>query len=143
MDSLHKKLIDFQLTIMITPLHNQMKIFFRMYDKNANPQITEKLFIKSSYVFTINCMNKKNDQIISAALRDTKALDSYFSKFNHFSLTFNFLTPKERELCYAQNKLTHTLVTNSYNTNTQLIHHHETHTINFKSLAPYTLHHSS
>ena len=41
-------------------------------------------------------MNKKFDHIISAALRDTKANDSYISKFNHFSLTFSFLTPKER-----------------------------------------------
>ena len=61
---------------------------------------------------------------MSTALRDTKAYDSYFSKFNHFSLTFNLLTPKERDLhCPHQImlrtiKLTHTLTTNSYTTNT-------------------------
>ena len=38
------------------------------------------------------------DHIIYTTLRDTKAYDSFFSKFNHFSLTFNFLTPKERDL---------------------------------------------
>ena len=94
-------------------------------------------------------MNKKNDHIISAALRDTKAYDSYFSNINHFSLTFSFLTPKEcdlqcsHKLCYAQNKLTPTLTINSYNTITLLIHHHETHTIDFILLTPNTLQHFS
>ena len=59
-------------------------------DTNANPQLTEKLFIRSQDVSTINCMNKKFDHVISTALRDTKTYDPYFNKFNHFSLTFNF-----------------------------------------------------
>ena len=43
-------------------------------------------------------MNKKYDHIISTPLRDTKTYGSHFSKSNHFSLTFNFLTTKERDL---------------------------------------------
>ena len=51
-------------------------------------------------------MNKKFDHDISRALCDTKAYDPFFNKFNHFSLTFNFLTPKERDLlCSHQIKL--------------------------------------
>ena len=63
-------------------------------DTNANPQLTEKIFIKPQYVFVINCMNIKCDQSISTALCDTKAYDSYFNEFNHFSPTFNFQTLK-------------------------------------------------
>ena len=42
------------------------------------------------------------------------------------------------KLCYAQNKLTHTITTNSYNTITQLIHYQEKHTTDFnrKSIPP-------
>ena len=43
-------------------------------------------------------MIKKQDTIISTALKDTKAYNSYFDKFNHFSLTFDFLTPKKLDL---------------------------------------------
>ena len=67
-------------------------------DTNANPHLTEKIFIKSQYVFVINCMNKNLIKFISTAHRDTKAYDRYFNKFNSFSQTFNFLTPKERDL---------------------------------------------
>ena len=73
-------------------------------------------------------MNKKNNHIISTALRDTKAYDSYFSNFNQFSLIFNFLTPKERDVhCSHQimllTKQTHTctyykFMQNHYTTNT-------------------------
>ena len=53
-------------------------------DSNANPQVTQNFFIKSSYIFTINSMNKKYDHIIFTALRNSKAYNSYFSKFSHF-----------------------------------------------------------
>ena len=67
-------------------------------DPIASPQLTEKLFVRTPYTFTLNILNKKYDNVISAALRDIHAYDSYFNKFNHFSLTFHFLTPKERDL---------------------------------------------
>ena len=94
-------------------------------------------------------MNKKNDHIISTALRDTKAYDSYFNKLNQFLQTFNFLTLKEGDLnCSQQIMLRtkqthHTRNINSLNTITQLIYHHETHNIDFNLLTPNTLHHSS
>ena len=73
--------------------------FFLNDNKFANPQLTEKFFIKTLYVFTLNTLDKKKDHVISTALRDIRAYDSYFNhKFNHFSLTFRFLTPKERHL---------------------------------------------
>ena len=51
-------------------------------------------------------MNKKYENKISTALTDTRAYDSYFNKFNHSSLTFHFLTPKERHLhCSRETKL--------------------------------------
>ena len=34
-------------------------------DRFANPQLTEKIFIKTSYVFTLNIFDRKNDHIIS------------------------------------------------------------------------------
>ena len=42
-------------------------------EKFANPQITEKFFIKSSYIFTLNILDKKHDHIISEALSDIQA----------------------------------------------------------------------
>ena len=50
-------------------------------DENTSPQKILKNFIKSQYVFVINSMKKKYDMIISTALRDTKAYDSYFNNF--------------------------------------------------------------
>ena len=118
-------------------------------DTNANHQLTEKFFIKSSYIFTINCL-KKYDHIISAALRDTKAYNSYFSKLNHFSLTFNFLTPKERDIhCSHQimlrTKQTYTytyykLIQHHYTTNTRSRNpHHRFQSFNFKYTSPFLL----
>ena len=118
-------------------------------DTNANTQLTEKFFIKSSYVFTINCMNEKYDHIISAAVRDTKTYHSYFSKFNNFSLTFNLLTPKERDLhCSHQIKLrtkqTHTytyfkFIQNNYTTTPSLNPHHRFQFINSKYTSTFFL----
>ena len=50
-------------------------------------------------------MNKNYDNIISTALRDPKAYDSYFNKYNRFSLILNFLTPKERDLHCSQHRI--------------------------------------
>ena len=89
-------------------------------------------------------MTKKYADFISTALRDTKAYNPHFNKSNHFSLTFNFLAPKERDLHRSQqNKLTRTLIINLSNTTTQLKHHRETHNIDFNSLTLNILHPSS
>ena len=92
-------------------------------NKNTNPQVTENFFIKSQYVFVINCMNKKYDNDISTALRDTKAYTSDFIKFNHFSLTFNFLTPKERDLHCSHQIMLRIKQTHTY-TYYKFIQHH-------------------
>ena len=43
----------------------------------ANPQLTEKLFIKTSYVFPLNIFDRKNDHIISESLADIQAYESF------------------------------------------------------------------
>ena len=60
-------------------------------DRFANPQITEKFFIKTPYVFTLNIFDRKYDHIISEALTDMQAYESFKEKFQLFSLTFYFL----------------------------------------------------
>ena len=66
---------------------------------------------------------RKNDHVISAALRDIQAYDSYFKKFNNFSLTFHFFKPKERDLhgIMLLTKQTHTY------TYCKFIQHHNNH----------------
>ena len=97
-------------------------------DENANPKVTEKFFIKSEYIFVINITNKKYDIIVSTALRDNKAYDSYFNKFNHFSLTFNFLTPKERDLHCSHEIMLRTKLTHTYTYYEFIQHHYITNT---------------
>ena len=55
-----------------------MEDTFSEDDENTNPQLTEKFFIKSQNVFVIFCMNENCDNIVSTALSDTKAYDSFF-----------------------------------------------------------------
>ena len=83
-------------------------------DRFANPQITEKFFIKTPFVFTLNIFDRKFDHVISEAIIDMQAYESFKEKFQLFSLTFNFLAPHERDfctahttLCYALNKPTY------------------------------------
>ena len=59
-------------------------------------------------------MNKKYVIIISRALRDTKAHDSSSNKFNHFSLTFHFKTPKERDLHCSHEIMLRTKLTQTF-----------------------------
>ena len=51
-------------------------------DRFANPQLTEKLFILTPYLFTLNTFDKKHDHIISEALIDTQAYKSFYDKFS-------------------------------------------------------------
>ena len=64
----------------------------------ANPQLTENVFIKTSYVFTLNIFDRKNEHVISESLADIQAYESFYDKFQLFSLFFNFLSPQERNL---------------------------------------------
>ena len=70
-------------------------------------------------------MNKKYNHIISSALRDTKTYNFYFSKGNHFSKTFNSLTPKERDLHCSHQIMSRTKQTHTY-TYYKFIQHHYT-----------------
>ena len=60
-------------------------------DRFSNPQLTEKFLIKTPYVFTLNIFVRKYDHIISEALTDMQAYESFKEKFQLFSLTFHFL----------------------------------------------------
>ena len=76
---------------IIRPNHDQ----FLNKDRFANPQITKKIFIKLPYLFTLNIFDKKHDHIISEALVDIQAYESFYNKFQLFSLTFHFLSPPD------------------------------------------------
>ena len=94
-------------------------------DPFANPQLTEKFFIKTPYVFTMNTFDKKYDNVISTALRDIHAYESFLNKFYQFSLTFHFLTPKERDLHCSHVVMLRKKQTHTY-TYCKFIQHHYT-----------------
>ena len=82
-------------------------------DLFTNPQLTEKFFIKTSYIFTLNIFDGKPDHIISESLADIQAYESFYDEFQLFSLTFHFLSPQERDLhcshdIMLRSKQTHT-----------------------------------
>ena len=98
-------------------------------DKFANPQITEQFFIKSSYIFTLNILDKKHDHIISEALSDIQAYESFHEKFQTFLLTFHFLTPKERDLHCSHDIMLRTKQTHTYTYYRFIQNHFHLHTI--------------
>ena len=53
-------------------------------DRFANPQLTENFFIKTPYVFTLNIFDRKYDHIISEALTDMQAYESFKENLNYF-----------------------------------------------------------
>ena len=75
-------------------------------DRFANPQLLEKFFIKTPYVFTLNIFDRKYDHIISEALTDMQAYESFKEKFQLFLLTFHFLAPHERNLHCSHDPIT-------------------------------------
>ena len=116
----------------------------------ANPQLTENFFIKTPYNFTLSTLNKKNDNVLSAALHGINAYDSKFNKFKNFSQTFHFLTPKERDLhcshdVMLRTKQTHTytyyqFIQHQYNLNTPARQsHHRYQYINSAYTSPFFL----
>ena len=80
----------------------------------ANPQLTEKFFIKTPCVFTPNIFDRKFDHIISEALTDMQAYESFKEKFQLFSLTFHFLAPHERNLHCSHDIMLRTKQTHTY-----------------------------
>ena len=47
-------------------------------DKFADPQLNEKFFIRTPYIFTLSSIDKKHDHIISEALIDIQAYESFY-----------------------------------------------------------------
>ena len=119
-------------------------------DRFANPQITEKFFIKTPYVFTLNIFDRKFDHIISEALTNTQAYESFKERFQIFSLTFHFLAPHERDLHCSHDIMLRTKQTHTYSYYRFIQNHFDLHTpsrqphhrfqfINSKYTSPYIL----
>ena len=83
-------------------------------DQFANPQLTEKFFLKTPYLFTLSILDKKHDHLFSEALSDIQAYESFHKTFQTFSLTFHFLTPKERDLHCSHDIMLRTKQTYTY-----------------------------
>ena len=95
-------------------------------------------------------MDKKHDHIISEALIDIQTYESFYDKFETFSQTFHFLTPKERILhclhdIMLRTKQTHTytyyrFIQNHFNLHTPSLQpHHRFQFINSKYTSPFFL----
>ena len=97
-------------------------------DRFANPQLTEKFFIKTPYVFTLNIFDRKYDHIISEALTDMQAYESFKEKFQLFSLTFHFLAPHERDLHCSHDIMLRTKQTHTYTYYRFIQNHFDLHT---------------
>ena len=97
-------------------------------DRFANPQITEKFFIKTPYVFTLNIFDRKFDHIISEALTSTQAYESFKERFQIFSLTFHFLAPHERDLHCSHDIMLRTKQTHTYSYYRFIQNHFDLHT---------------
>ena len=119
-------------------------------DRFANPQITEKFFIKTPYVFTLNIFDRKFDHIISEALTNTQPYESFKERFQIFSLTFHFLAPHERDLHCSHDIMLRTKQTHTYSYYRFIQNHFDLHTpsrqphhrfqfINSKYTSPYFL----
>ena len=101
------------LNTMITTSSDLIKINFATKISSLGPQLTEIFFIQTSYNFTLSSLDKKHDHIIFEAQIDIQTYESFYDKFQTFSLTFHFLNPKERDLhcshdIMLQTKQTHT-----------------------------------
>ena len=94
----------------------------------AYPQITEKFFIKTPYVFTLNIFDRKFDHIISEALTDTQAYESFKERFQLFSLTFHFLAPHEQDLHCSHDIMLRTKQTHTYTYYRFIQNHFDLHT---------------
>ena len=59
-------------------------------DHFASPHLTEIFFIKAPYLFTLSILDKKHDHIISQALSDIQAYESFRKKFQTNKITTLF-----------------------------------------------------
>ena len=114
-------------------------------DPNTNPQLTEYFFVESEYVFLLDSMNQIYHNIISTALKNTKAYESYLHKNNHFILTFHFPAPKERDLHCSHENMLHIKLPHTYSYYKFIQHHYitnEVHSTDLHFLTPNAHHHT-
>ena len=78
-------------------------------------------------------MDEKHDHIISEALIDIQAYKSFYDKFETFSLTFHFLTPKERDLHCSHDIMLRTKQTHTYTYYRFIQNHFNLHTLSRQS----------
>ena len=129
---------------IIQPNHDQ----FLDEDRFANPQLTEKYFIKTPYLFTLSVFDKKHDHINSEALVDIQAYERFYDKFQLFLLTFHFVSSQERDfhcshdIMLALNKRTLTHIIVLYKTTLIYTHHHDNLNTIFSFLTRSLRHHS-
>ena len=103
-----------QLNITIITSSNLIKTNFLTTINSLTHKSQKSFFIKSSYIFTLNILDKKHDHIISEALSDIQAYESFHEKVQTFSLSFHFLTPKERDLHCSHDIMLRTKPTHTY-----------------------------
>ena len=79
-------------------------------------------------MFTLNIYDRKHDHIISEALVDIQAYESFYDKFQLFSLTFHFLSPQERDLHCSHDIMFRTKQTHTYTYYRFIQNHFDLHT---------------
>ena len=97
-------------------------------DRFANAQLIEKIFMKSSYLFTLNIFDKKHEHTISKALVDIQAYESFYDKFQLFSLSFHFLSPQDCDLHCSHDIMLRTNRTHTYTYYRFIQNHFDLHT---------------
>ena len=86
------------------------------------------LISANSRLFTLNIFDRKYDHIISEALSDIQAYESFKEKFQLFSLTFHFLAPHEHDLHYSHDIMLRTKQTHTYTYYRFIQNHFDLHT---------------
>ena len=113
----------------------------------ANPQLTEKFFIKTPYIFTLNTLNKntttsfQQHSVIIMLMIHTLTNLTTFHKLFVSSHPKNVICTVHTMSWYELNKDTRTLTTSSSSTITLLIHQHDNFTIDIITLTLNTPHH--
>ena len=87
-----------------------------------------------------------HSSLFSLKLSPTQAYESFYEKFETFSLTFHFLTPKERAFHCSRDIVLRTKQTHTYTyykiiqIHLNYIHHHDNPIVDINSLTPNTHH---
>ena len=80
-------------------------------------------------MFTHNIFDRKHDHIISESLVDIQAYETFYDKFQLFSLTFHFLSPQERNLHCSQDIMLRIKQTQTYPYYRFIQNHFDLHTL--------------